>query len=61
MNTICIGHGIDSVSIGLLAVAILSALVGFVVWVRPTGDPQRGLHVANFVALTAVDICYCST
>lgn len=39
MNTICIGHGIDSVSIGLLAVAILSALVGFIVWVRPTGDP----------------------
>lgn len=34
MNSVCIGHGIDSVSIGLIAVAILSALVGFIIWVR---------------------------
>lgn len=33
-NSVCIGQGIDSVSIGLLTVAILSALVGFIIWVR---------------------------
>jgi hypothetical protein len=36
MNSICIGNGVDSVSFGLLAVALLSALVGFIVWVRPS-------------------------
>lgn len=34
VNSVCIGHGIDSVSIGLLAVALLSAFVGFIIWVR---------------------------
>lgn len=41
VNSVCIGHGIDSVSIGLLAVAILSALVGFIIWVRAANDPKR--------------------
>ena len=40
-NSICIGQGIDSLSIGLLAVAILSAFVGFIIWVRPASDPKR--------------------
>ena len=40
MNTVCIGHGIDSVSVGLLVVVILSALVGFIVWVRPSFHPR---------------------
>lgn len=35
MKSVCIGNGIDSVSFGLLAVALFSALVGFIVWVRP--------------------------
>lgn len=60
MNSVCIGHGIDSVSIGLLAVAILSALVGFIVWVRPANRPQRILTVADFFVPTVVDICCCS-
>ena len=34
LDSVCIGKGIDSVSIGLIAVAILSALVGFIIWVR---------------------------
>lgn len=32
-NSVCIGQGIDSLSIGLLTVAILSALLGFIIWV----------------------------
>ncbi|KAF9651959.1 hypothetical protein BDM02DRAFT_3090164 [Thelephora ganbajun] len=58
VNFVCIGQGIDSVSIGLLAVAILSALVGFIIWlifavVRPKFReiygirewfPQQGLR-----------------
>lgn len=41
VNSVCIGHGIDSTSIGLLAVAILSAFIGFIVWVRAAADPKR--------------------
>ena len=41
VNSVCIGHGIDSISIGLLAVAILSAFFGFIVWVRAVADPKR--------------------
>ena len=41
VNSVCIGHGIDSISIGLLAVAILSAFIGFIVWVRAATDPKR--------------------
>jgi len=40
VNSVCIGHGIDSVSIGLLAVAIFSAFLGFIVWVRTARDPK---------------------
>ena len=41
MNSICIGDGIDSLSVGLLAVAILSALVGFIIWVRAASNLHR--------------------
>ena len=40
INSVCIGQGIDSTSIGLLAVAILSAFVGFIIWVRAASDPN---------------------
>jgi len=40
-NSVCIGQGIDSLSIGLLAVAILSAFVGFIIWVRGASDPRH--------------------
>ena len=61
LNSVCIGKGIDSLSIGLIAVAILSALVGFIIWVRPAKLSTVLLSVADFGALTAVDLCYCST
>ena len=44
-NSVCIGQGIDSISIGLLAVAILSAFVGFIIWVRTASDPKR-IHLS---------------
>jgi hypothetical protein len=52
VDSVCIGDGIDSLSIGLIAVAILSAVVGYAVWVRATSGPQRAhpsfLSVADF-------------
>lgn len=60
MNSVCIGHGIDSLSVGLLAVAILSALLGFIIWVRAANNLSRVLIVADFSTLTIADICCCS-
>ena len=63
-NSVCIGQGIDSISIGLLAVAFLSAFVGFIIWVSAASDPKC-IHlsraVADFRAFIVVDIRCCST
>lgn len=61
VNSVCIGHGIDSVSIGLLAVAILSALIGFIIWVRAAGVCSRARLWLTSSLLTLADIRYCST
>lgn len=61
MDSVCIGHGIDSVSVGLLAVAILSALVGFIIWVRTATNLRRVFTVADFSVPTIASICYHST
>lgn len=64
VNSVCIGEGIDSVSIGLLAVAILSALFGFVIWVRVICVLQPICilsSVADSGALIVADICHRST
>ena len=63
-DSVCIGQGVDSTSIGLLAVAILSALFGFVVWVRVISAPQPICilpSVADSGALIVADICHRST
>jgi len=61
LNSVCIGKGIDSMSIGLIAVALLSALVGFIIWVRPASDLQCVRAWLTSEVLTAVDLCYCPT
>ena len=61
MNSVCIGHGIDSVSVGLLAVAFVSALVGFIIWVRVASKFRHFPIVADFLLLlTIADICFYS-
>ena len=53
---ICIGPGTDSVLIGLLVAAILSAFVGFIIWVRAAGIHCRVRVWLTLSLLTLADI-----
>lgn len=56
-NTVCVGHGLDAASEGVLAAIVLSGVIGLTIWVSSL--VLRDLDLIEYISTAS--ICYCST